>query len=169
MGCLSSALVTELYVHTALFWFALVVAMSAEGWFRASTGQGSARLLVGSALVLYVMTITAGLRANLADMRASGERSRLWRTRIQAALATVPRGSVVVLRGLFLVKAPGDYGLYRVSAPGYLLAGKTGLLWDAPPHGTVCLSGEACERGADFIADIAEESGRVGMRRPAGR
>lgn len=160
--------VTELYAHTALFWFGLMVAMAADGWLAGGAARRLLRGVVGGALIVYVVTLGSGLRANREDMRATGERSRVWSNRMHAALATVPPRDTVLIRGLLMVKAPGDYGLYRVTSPGYLLAGKTGVSWRVPGV-ALCVPGEACERDAVWIADVDLEHERVLVRRRDGR
>jgi len=160
--------VTELYAHTALFWFGLMVAMAADGWLASGETRRLWRGAVGGALIVYVVTLGSGLRANRGDMRASGERSRVWSDRMHAALEAVPLHDTVLVRGLLMVKAPGDYGLYRVTSPGYLLAGKAGVSWRVPGI-ALCVPGEACAEDAAWIADVDEEHERVVVRRVNGR
>lgn len=147
----------ELHAHSALFWFALVVSTVVDGWrARLSHTRPLVRYTTAAVAGCYVAALLVGLQLNLVEMRASGERSRDWRQRIHAAAASAPRGSTIRVRGLPAVKSPTDYGLYRVTPPGYLLAGTTGVAW-APPGGVIfCGDDNPCERAIDFVLDIDE-------------
>lgn len=146
-----------LHAHSALFWFALVVSTAVDGWrARLSHVRPLVRYTTAAVAGCYVAALLVGLQLDLVEMRASGERSRDWRRRIHAAAASAPRGSTIRVRGLPAVKSPTDYGLYRVTPPGYLLAGTTGVAW-APPGGVIfCGDDNPCERAIDFVLDVDE-------------
>jgi hypothetical protein len=109
--------VGELYAHTAVFWFALLSGQALDGWH----GTQRVRRLSGAVALVYLASLAVGLRANLADMRASGNRAALWLDRYAVALADVPSGAVAFVRGEEPRKRPGDYGLYRLTDPEYLM------------------------------------------------
>lgn len=157
--------VTELYAHTALFWFAMLVAMAVDGWrARLRDTPVAARTAFVVAPVIYALSLAIGLSGNLREMRETGERSRMWRERIHALVRNVPPGSVVLARGVPMVKGPNDYGLYRVTTPGYLLAGTLGLAWRAPVDLTWCVEGDGCAP-PDYVLEI-DANERVRLRRP---
>jgi hypothetical protein len=157
--------VTELHAHTALFWWAWLVTMAVDGWRRRMPAtRGAARAALAGGVVVYATALGIGLQSNLAEMRATGERSRAWRTRLQASLHGVAAGSRVLVRGVPLVKGPTDYGLYRVSTPGYLLAGTVGLAWRSPLDLELCGEADTCEP-PDYVLEIdAHEHVRVSRR-----
>jgi len=114
--------VGELHAHTGLFWFAMLVATAAEGWRRRLSGATWPRpALATAALLLYWAALLVGLRANLSDMRDTGIRAARLQARFRQAVSALPEGSVILVRGLERVRAPGDYGLYRLTTPGVLL------------------------------------------------
>jgi hypothetical protein len=157
--------VTELHAHTALFWWALLVTLAVDGWRRrVPATQGAARAALAGGAVVYAMALGIGLQNNLAEMRATGERSRAWRTRLQASLHSAAVGSRVLVRGVPLVKGPTDYGLYRVSTPGYLLAGTLGLTWRSSLDLEYCGEADTCEP-PDYVLEIdVHERVRVSRR-----
>lgn len=157
--------VTELHAHTALFWWAMLVTMAIDGWRRRVPATvAAARLALTGGAVVYALALGIGLQSNLAEMRGTGERSRLWRARLHGALHAIPPGSRVLVRGVPLVKGPRDYGLYRVSTPGYLLAGTAGLAWRAPMDVVWCGVADGCDR-PDYVLEIdAGERVRVSRR-----
>lgn len=150
--------VTELHAHTALFWFALLVTLGTDGWLERVGSRGGARRAVVAVVVVYVAALGVGLQRNLSEMRETGERSRQWRHRLQAALREAPRGGSALVRGLLLVKGDGDYGLYRVTTPGYLLAGTTGLTWQGPNDVRVCAGDDGCGP-TDVVVDVGGDGG----------
>lgn len=172
---LSSA--RELYAHTGLFWMALAASVAIDKCVRAISRpvrrlRWSAAAMVG----LYLLALGVGLGMNLDELRRTGERSRGWRERFVEAVAGLPAGSGVVVRGLTIEKAPQDYGLYRATRPGYLLAGVVGLAWRLP--GTLLVIDERWlegERGGPerarrhrwFLADFGG-GGAIRVSEPAG-
>lgn len=149
----------ELHAHSALFWFALIVSTALDGWReRLSHARQSARYATATLVGGYLTALFVGLQLNLDEMRASGERSRDWRQRIHAAAAaaSAPRGSRIMLRGLLVVKSPADYGLYRVTLPGYLLAGTAGVAWAAPGGLVFCDEFTPCEGTVDVVMAVDE-------------
>lgn len=116
--------VGELYTHTALFWFAVLVGFGVDGWWTWTASRGS-RAAVLLCAATYLVSIGAGQRVNLDEMRATGGRARQWLDRI------VDRLQPVRDRGFVLIAASGDYkgrfdyGLYRVTTPQVLVL--TGL------------------------------------------
>jgi hypothetical protein len=154
------ATAVELHAHTALFWFALVISSAVDGWRdRLRRAERPVKYAMAALLCGYVVALGTGLHQNRDEMRASGERSRDWRVRLHAAAAEAPRGSTILVRGLLLVKSPDDYGLYRVTLPGYLLAGTTGIAW-APPRGLVfCADSSECTGETDFVMSVDERGG----------
>jgi hypothetical protein len=158
--------VTELYAHTALFWFALLVAFAAEGWrMHLRHAAPAARATVLGAGLAYLLSLGIGLQSNLGEMRATGERARAWRARFHAAMAGAPAGGVVLVPDLMVVKGVEDYGLYRVTTPGYLLAGSHGIEWQAPNGVEICRQREDCPRAPDAVIRI-EDDDRVAVTRP---
>lgn len=130
--------VGELYPHTALFWFAILVALAFDGWRArvASTSPPMRRFLTAAA-VTYVAMLCVGLRANLADMRATGERARSLQAAFNNGVRGVAAGTTVVVRGLDPIKAPSDYSLYRLTTPGMLLGYSGPLRFTADPAVTI--------------------------------
>jgi hypothetical protein len=114
--------VGELYAHTALFWFAVLAAFAVDGLWIALRRARAAVLVCAAA---YLVGIAAGQRANLSEMRATGERARAWLARIDDRLRPVPDGGFVLIAASGEYKAPFDYGLYRVTTPQVLVL--TGL------------------------------------------
>lgn len=111
-----------LHAHTAVFWFAWLAAIAAEGWSDALAGTAArARVAAGTLAVLYVLALGTGLRLDLYDMRASGERSRAWLARFAEAFHRIPSPSIVAIRGLIEIKGDRDYSIIRLTTPGYLL------------------------------------------------
>lgn len=132
--------VGELYPHTALFWFALLVAFAADGWAVQLAHRGSVvRWVAGFAACAYLALLLVGLRANLADMRATGERASVLQARFHDAVRDVPAGSLVVTRGLEQVKGPFDYSLYHLTTPGMLLMNASASLDFVAPVGVTLL------------------------------
>jgi hypothetical protein len=158
--------VTELHAHTGLFWWALLVTLAVDGWRRRMpSARGAARLALAGVPAVYALALGIGLQSNLAEMRATGERSRAWRARLQASLSSVAPGSRVLVRGVPLVKLSTDYGLYRVSTPGYLLAGIVGLAWRSPLHLEFCGDADACEEPPQYVLEVdAHERVRISQR-----
>lgn len=115
--------VGELYTHPLLFWFAVVVAISVDAVW--TTPRPGWRAAVAACAVAYIASLAIGQRANLREMRATGDRARLWLTRIGEALQSVPDGSLVVIRAETPYKPLLDYGLYRLTTPNTLVL--TGL------------------------------------------
>ncbi|MBL8186439.1 MAG: hypothetical protein JNK38_00440 [Acidobacteria bacterium] len=112
--------VGELYAHTGLFWFAALAALATEGWrirFQNRLGQQ----FVWATVLVWGMIMAIGLRGLLAEMRATGERSRQWVTRSNKLLASLPTGSFVVVDALQPAKLPTDHSLLRLSRPQYLI------------------------------------------------
>lgn len=149
--------VGELHAHTALFWYAVLVAMAAEGWtvrLRGPMPRASAAVWSVYATALFI-----GLQINLSEMRATGERARVGLRMFQDAVGAVPAGSVVLARGLVNSKAPTDYGLYRLTTPGMLLyEGSASLQFVAPPGVIVVDESDWDRREAlpstSFVADF---------------
>ena len=129
------ARVGELHAHTVVFWFAALVAIAVDGWMtRVPTDR--TRLVAGLAVV-YVAALAIALRIDLGEMRATGERSASLLSAFRTAARDLPSGSVVRVRGLENVKAPGDYSLYRLTTPGMLLSeGNASLQPVTPPGAT---------------------------------
>lgn len=115
--------VGELYADTGVFWMAMLVAIAVdEIRDRAAV---SARMALSAGAVAFAAILLGGLRANLADMRATGVRASVWLARVHRALAPLPDGAMVVVHPPEPFKAPGDYGLYRLTVPSVLVV--TGL------------------------------------------
>jgi hypothetical protein len=132
------ARVGELHAHTAVFWYALLVAMAFDGWAERVRTWGRARMLLMGMATLYVIALAASLRINLNEMRATGERAALWLSTFREAVRDLPAGSTVLVRGLENVKAPGDYSLYRLTTPGMLLyEGNASLQFVSPAGVTI--------------------------------
>ena len=127
------ARVSELYVHTCLLWFALLVGRSVDGWLSTARGRGRT-WLVGIAAAGYLLLLTFGLRTNLAEMRATGERARRWLDRFEEKLAPLPVGSRVVIRDHDPRRNAGDYHLYRLTSVRQLV-----LVGD-PPWALLCVT-----------------------------
>jgi hypothetical protein len=108
--------VGELYVHTSLFWFALLVGYATDGWTM-WLGRGRPMRVVPLAfgIVAYCVCLGYGLRSNLHDMRATGERAAVWMDRFEDALSAVPAGSRVLVHNHNPDRGARDYGLYRVT------------------------------------------------------
>lgn len=113
----------ELHAHTAVFWFAVLLAVAADEWARriASVAVRTAGVVV---LAAYVISLGVGLRANLRDMRESGDRASTWLQRYDDGIRDLPRGSTVLVRGPQPTSFPGDYSLYRMRSPERLA-----LMW----------------------------------------
>lgn len=157
--------VTELHAHTSLFWWAMLVTMAIDGWHRrVPATRAAGRVAIVGGPVVYAFALGLGLQSNLAEMRSTGERSRMWRARLHGALRAVPPGSRILVRGVPLLKGPRDYGLYRVTTPGYLLAGTTGLEWRSPVDVEWCDEADACEP-PDYVLEIDGHE-RVRLSRP---
>jgi hypothetical protein len=119
--------VGELYAHTSVFWFAILMAVAADQWrtvLPAPPGQVALRVTLSLAMGAYLLSLGLGLRANLGEMRATGELAALWRGRYDEAVAALPAGSVVLIRGELPVKNRGDYSLYRLTSPDMIT-----LMW----------------------------------------
>jgi len=131
--------VGELHAHTAVFWYAVLVAMAIDGWRERLGGVDRLPARLPAALAaVYVVALATSLRINLAEMRLTGERSASLQSAFSAAVRRLPAGSVVLSRGLENVKAPGDYSLYRLTTPGMLLyEGDSSLQFVSPPGITV--------------------------------
>lgn len=128
--------VGELHVHPAVFWYAVIVAMAVDGWGQRVPSVD--RRLAPAFGTLYLVALVTSLQINLAEMRATGERAASLLSTFHAAVRDVPAGSVVLVRGLENVKAPADYGLYRLTTPGMLLyEGNASLQFVSPPGVTV--------------------------------
>lgn len=112
--------VGELYAHTATFWFAMLVALAAHHWFH-SARPALQRTVLAVAAVAYLASLGSGLRANLGEMRATGELAALWRERYDATVASLPAGSVVFVRSPWPVRNRGDYSLYRLTSPDFVM------------------------------------------------
>ncbi len=110
--------VGELYTHTALFWFAALVACAVDGFGDVSA---RARRTTIACAIVYLLVIAQAQRTNLAEMRATGERARIWLARIVDALAPAPDGSFVLITARGAYRGPLDYGLYRVTTPQVLV------------------------------------------------
>ena len=107
-----------LYTHTGVFWFALLVGEATDGWAIQSTP----RLVTASTLVAALaLTNGLGLRANLAEVRATGLRSRLWLDRYAAAIAALPPNSIVAVRANVDERPSTDFSLYRITTPDRLI------------------------------------------------
>jgi hypothetical protein len=111
--------VGELYVHSGLMWFALMVALVTD-MFLKGPSRLLRRSLMGLFLIWAVVSAT-NLRSLLGEVRATGERSRTWLERIGTELAHLPNGSLVVIDADGDAKPAFDYGLYRLSRPQYLV------------------------------------------------
>ncbi len=110
----------ELYVHTSLFWFAMLVGLAVEGWLRVfSKPWQAAALLV--ALSGYAFALAAGLRANLSEMRLNGERANSTIQKINKTVSTLPEGTVVQVCDASSQERRTDYGLYRNTIYGRLV------------------------------------------------
>jgi hypothetical protein len=133
------ARIGELHAHTAVFWYAVLVAMAVDGWRDRLGGVDRRRArLLAAVGALYIVALATSLRINLAEMRATGERSASLLSAFRAAARDLPAGSVVLARGLENVKAPDDYSLYRLTTPGMLLyEGDASLQLVSPPGVTV--------------------------------
>lgn len=130
------ARVGELHAHTAVFWYAVIVAMAFDGWAeRVHVERRRARLLLAGVATLYVVLLATSLRINLNEMRVTGERAASLLTTFRAAVRDLPAGSAVLVRGLENVKAPGDYSLYRLTTPGMLLYEGNASLQFVSPEG----------------------------------
>lgn len=130
--------VGEIYPHTALFWFAILVGLAFDGWrARVRSTSPAMRRLLTAAAVTYGAMLFVGLRANLADMRATGERARLLQTAFNHGVRGVAAGTTVVVRGLDPIKAPSDYSLYRLTTPGMLLGYSGAWRFTADPALTI--------------------------------
>jgi hypothetical protein len=114
--------VGELYAHTALFWFAVLVGFAVDGWWTGSRGARAAVLVCAAT---YLVSIGAGQRVNLDEMRATGERARQWLGRIVDRLQPVRDRGFVLIAATGEYKGRFDYGLYRVTTPQVLVL--TGL------------------------------------------
>jgi hypothetical protein len=115
--------VGELYTHTIIFWLAVAAGWAADTFWR--TRHTRMRVAIAAAAAAYVVSLAAGQRSNLEEMRLTGERARGWITRIAAATRSVPDGAVLVVVSENAYKAPTDYGLYRLTTPNTLVL--TGL------------------------------------------
>ncbi|MBS1790790.1 MAG: hypothetical protein JST85_23945 [Acidobacteria bacterium] len=112
--------VGELYAHTGLFWFATLVALATQGW-RISFQEKSRERIIQAAVLVWGIVLAIGLRGLMAEMRATGERSRQWLTRSKELLAPLPAGSFVVVDAQEPAKLLVDYSLLRLSRPQYLI------------------------------------------------
>jgi len=106
--------VSELYVHTSLFWFALLVGYAADGWAMwLERGRPMRVVALTLSIVAYCVCLGYGLRLNLRDMRATGERSAIWMERFDDALSVVPSGSRVLIYNHDPARGDQDYSVYR--------------------------------------------------------
>jgi hypothetical protein len=130
--------VGELSPHAALFWFAILAGYAVDGW-RARLAERPAlpRQLVAAVVFAYVATLFVGLRANLADMRATGERAKALPLAFNDAVRDIPRSAIVIVHGLNPVRAPTDYSLYRLTTPGMLLVDSAALRFTSDPTLTI--------------------------------
>jgi hypothetical protein len=112
--------VGELYAHTATFWFAMLMAVAADSW-GAAAGTAARRAALGVAAGVYLVGLGTGLRANLAEIRHTGELAATWRERYDTAVAPLPEGSVLLVRTPWPVRNPGDYSLYRLTSPDFVM------------------------------------------------
>lgn len=155
----------ELHAHTAIFWFALLVAMAVDGWYVRLRGASVPVVRTTAVLgAVYVAALFASLQINLGEMRVTGERAEAWLNLFRRAVGQMPPGSVVVVRGLDQTKGPGDYSLYRLTTPGMLLySADVSLRLVAPPELTVVDADDwpafaAAQPGASqarrFVADF---------------
>jgi hypothetical protein len=158
--------VGELYAHTAVFWFALLAAYAVDGLrLRARAFSTPIARALAALGVAYAIALYGGLRMNLADMRATGERAAAWLDAFRGATAGVPDGSTVLVRGLYGAKGPGEYGLYRLTSAGPLLGEWGGALtFVAPPGVTLVEEDEGRLYPNDprlqrrlFVADFSGE------------
>jgi hypothetical protein len=115
--------VGELYTHTVIFWLAVAAGWAADTFWR--TSRAITRVPITVAAVAYVVSLGAGQRSNLEEMRLTGERARTWIARIAGATRSIPDGAVLVVVSENAYKAPTDYGLYRLTTPNTLVL--TGL------------------------------------------
>jgi hypothetical protein len=114
--------VGELYVHTSLFWFALLVGYATDGWaIWLENGRPIRVVALTLSIVAYCVFLGYGLRSNLRDMRATGERAAVWMERFGDALSAIPAGSRVLIYNPNPVRGDRDYGLYRITTVQYLL------------------------------------------------
>src|SRR5262249_16958302 len=88
--------------HTSLFWVAVLVACAVDGYWTASRIP---RAVVAAGAAVYVASLGIGQHANLTDMRATGERARVWLSLISSTLRPVPDGALVVFRASGAYKA----------------------------------------------------------------
>ena len=106
--------VSELYVHTSLFWFALLVGYAADGWAMwLQRGRPMLVVALTLSIVAYCVCLGYGLRLNLRDMRATGERAAIWMERFDDALSAVPSESRVLIYNHNPASGDRDYSAYR--------------------------------------------------------
>jgi hypothetical protein len=109
--------VGELYAHTAVFWFALLCAEAFDVWSATTRRRG----WVEAGSLAYALLLAIGLRLNLADMRANGERAERWLREYANAIGGLPDGAVVLVHGRVPHRNAADFGLYRLTNPEYLM------------------------------------------------
>jgi hypothetical protein len=120
--------VGELYVHTSLFWFALLAGIAMEGWLQAFPKL--ARIALPLAAAAYVLPLGLGQRANLSEMRQNGERAVVLFQKMSSAVVQLADGSPVQVCDLSAQKHNTDYSLYRMTTNVALL----GLQWASLPE-----------------------------------
>jgi hypothetical protein len=112
----------ELYVHSSLFWFALLVGYATDGWARWLGRKRPVRLVaLALGIVVYCACLAYGLRSNLGEIRATAERAAVWMARFDKALSAVPAGSRVLIYNQHPDRGERDYGLYRITTVQYLM------------------------------------------------
>jgi hypothetical protein len=117
--------VGEAYSNAGLIWFAILVALASDAWFNRARDVPWRRWVITTFLVIWISTLAVGLRSMLQEMRATGDRARVWLVLIRDALSPAPDGSFVIIDDGGPRKPAGDYGRYRLSRPRQLVL--TGL------------------------------------------
>lgn len=79
------------------------------------------RAVAYAASILCLTLTGVGLRQNLSEMRATGERSLAWHRSVENELRRLPDGSIVLVRPLGPTKQQSDYSLIRLTTPQKLI------------------------------------------------
>ncbi|MGE3277610.1 MAG: hypothetical protein AB7O67_21040 [Vicinamibacterales bacterium] len=168
--------VGELYANSLVFWAGLLAACAVEGWrARLETCPARTRHLAAGWLVLALVSLAVNQQLNLGEMRRTGLRAAGWVARFERALAEVPAGSAVLVRGLDDLKGPADYSLYRLTTPSLLLRGPVAIqlarrdlvLLDALDAESLAYwRARAGSQARLFVADVLPGRIRVGEAAP---
>jgi len=150
-----------LYAHTAVFWWALLVAHATDGWLAPTRHRRRAVAVVGVVASAYLVMLGVSLRSNLESMRRTSDRAVWWLNAYASEARRVPPGSALLVHIEQRERNAGDYSLLRLTTPEYLvLVTPEALQHRLGPDVTVVLDWEPDEAEQEMIDATAR--GKVG-------